>query len=66
MNQTTFEVNQLSLELFPLKGGASALWLVAWIFLAYDSPSRHPRIRDIEREYIEHGTRKNEAPKKVN
>ena len=64
MNQTNCEVNQLSLELFPLIGGASAVWLVAWIFLAFDSPSRHPRITDIEREYTEHGTWKSEAPKK--
>ena len=65
MNQIRCDVNQLNLKLFPLKGGASTVWLVAWIFLAFDSPSRHPRITDIEREYIEHGTRKSEAPKKV-
>ena len=65
MIQSRCEVNQLNLELFSQQGAASAVWVVAWIFLAFDRPSRHPRITDIEREYIEHGTRKSEAPNKV-
>ncbi|OQV12807.1 Sialin [Hypsibius exemplaris] len=28
------------------------LWVVPWIFLAYDSPSKHPRISHAEKKYI--------------
>ncbi|OQV12809.1 Sialin [Hypsibius exemplaris] len=27
-------------------------WVVPWMFLAYDSPSKHPRISEAEKEYI--------------
>ena len=50
---------------FTFTGGASAVWLFAWIFLAFDTPANHPRITDLEREYIEWGSQKSDAPKKV-
>ena len=33
-------------------GGIACLWLLAWTFLIYDSPSEHPRISANERDYI--------------
>lgn len=29
------------------------MWSVAWFFLVYDTPAKHPRISIEEREYIE-------------
>jgi len=29
------------------------VWSVLWIFLTFDSPSKHPRIDPRERDYIE-------------
>ena len=34
-------------------GGVTVLWLVAWIFLVYESPREHPRITQEELNYIE-------------
>ena len=34
-------------------GGVTVLWLVAWIFLVYESPREHSRITQEELNYIE-------------
>ncbi|XP_049852948.1 sialin-like [Schistocerca gregaria] len=33
-------------------GGLGIVWFVAWMFLTYDTPAKHPRISEDEREYI--------------
>ncbi|XP_078683741.1 sialin-like [Branchiostoma floridae x Branchiostoma belcheri] len=40
---------------FYIPGSFVAAWLVAWVLLAYDSPSKHPRILEKEQKYIEDG-----------
>jgi len=35
-------------------GALGVIWSGLWLFLIYDSPSKHPRIDDRERHYIEH------------
>lgn len=37
---------------FYLFGGLGVLWFVAWMFLIYDTPQKHPRICAKEVEYI--------------
>ena len=37
---------------FYLFGGLGVVWFVAWIFLIYDSPQKHPRICAKEIEFI--------------
>ncbi|XP_074653837.1 sialin-like isoform X2 [Tubulanus polymorphus] len=39
-------------SIFYLMGIGTAIWLLFWIFLVYDTPSVHPRISDEEKEYI--------------
>lgn len=38
--------------IFYIEGGASALWLLFWFFLAEDSPATQKRINPEEREFI--------------
>ncbi|XP_066287316.1 sialin-like [Branchiostoma lanceolatum] len=40
---------------FYIPGSFVAVWLLAWVLLAYDSPAKHPRILEEEQEYIEDG-----------
>ena len=35
-------------------GAMSVVWLIAWLFLVYDSPRNHPRISKEELDNIEH------------
>ncbi|CAH0751339.1 unnamed protein product [Diatraea saccharalis] len=37
---------------FYLFGGLGVVWFIAWMFLVYDSPQRHPRVCPKEVEYI--------------
>ncbi|XP_068633318.1 putative inorganic phosphate cotransporter [Battus philenor] len=37
---------------FYLFGGLGVLWFIAWMFLIYDTPQKHPRICPKEVEYI--------------
>ncbi|RZC33386.1 sialin, partial [Asbolus verrucosus] len=37
---------------FYTSGVAGTLWFIAWWFLVYDSPAKHPRISQEEKEYI--------------
>ncbi|XP_078697451.1 sialin-like isoform X2 [Branchiostoma floridae x Branchiostoma belcheri] len=39
--------------IFYVPGVFITFWLVAWLLLAYDSPSKHPRILEEEQKYIE-------------
>jgi hypothetical protein len=42
-------------------GAFGVVWFVLWMVIAYNEPSTHPRISDVERDYIEQsigGTRK--------
>ena len=39
--------------IFYVQGGLAAIWCVLWIFLVYDSPQQHPRIRSDELELFE-------------
>jgi len=39
-------------SVFYIEGGACFVWLLLWILLAADNPSKHPRISKAEREYI--------------
>merc|ERR1719347_104120 len=39
-------------SVFYIEGGACFVWLLCWIIFAADSPAKHPRISDSEREYI--------------
>lgn len=40
-------------SVFYVQGGLGALWCVAWIFMAFDSPQEHPRIHPAERQLLE-------------
>lgn len=40
-------------SVFYVFGAAGCLWFIAWLFLCYDTPAKHPRISMAEREYIE-------------
>ncbi|XP_078681079.1 sialin-like isoform X2 [Branchiostoma floridae x Branchiostoma belcheri] len=46
-------------------GASVAVWLVAWILLAYDSPAKHPRISKEEQKYIEGSTGLREQQKRA-
>jgi ACS family sodium-dependent inorganic phosphate cotransporter-like MFS transporter 5 len=37
---------------FYVSGVAGSAWFMAWWFLVFDSPAKHPRISPEEREYI--------------
>lgn len=37
---------------FYLFGATSIVWCIAWLFLGFDSPSKHPRIGEAEKHYI--------------
>ena len=37
---------------FYVPGVVGILWLVAWIFLVYNNPQEHPRIKEDEKLYI--------------
>jgi MFS family permease len=37
---------------FYVSGVAGSVWFMAWWFLVFDSPAKHPRISPEEREYI--------------
>ncbi|XP_969878.2 sialin [Tribolium castaneum] len=37
---------------FYVSGVAGTVWFIAWWFLVYDSPAKHPRISEQEKEYI--------------
>ncbi|HWL15008.1 MAG TPA: MFS transporter [Opitutus sp.] len=47
---------------FYITGGLGILWLLAWWRL-YETPDRHPRLSDAERDYIRAGQPAVEAPK---
>ena len=34
-------------------GAMGVLWVIGWVFLAYESPKVHPRINKTELDYIE-------------
>ena len=34
-------------------GGVGIVWFVLWLFVAFDSPAKHPRVSTEERIYIE-------------
>ena len=38
---------------FYVTGGCTVVWVIAWFYLAYDTPASHPRIDKEEKEYIE-------------
>ena len=38
--------------IFYVFGGGALLWYFLWLILVYNTPDEHPRISDIEREYI--------------
>lgn len=40
-------------SIFYTTGISGIIWCFAWLFFAYDSPSKHPRISFEEKEYIE-------------
>lgn len=46
---------------FYVPGAVGVLWLVAWVFLVYDTPSDHPRISEDEKRYIIASTGKKTA-----
>jgi len=35
-------------------GALGVVWSIMWLFLVFDTPAKHPRIEDKERQYIEH------------
>ncbi|XP_077984286.1 sialin-like [Glandiceps talaboti] len=39
-------------SVFYMTGTLGLTWVIGWIFLAYDSPEKHPRISDSEKNYI--------------
>lgn len=41
--------------MFYLYGGLGLAWTIAWIFLGADSPSKHSRMSQEERTYVEDG-----------
>lgn len=43
----------------------TAFITLAWFYLVYDSPAKHPRIEETEREYIEAALGGNISKKKV-
>ncbi|KAI8502839.1 hypothetical protein Bbelb_195410 [Branchiostoma belcheri] len=51
--------------IFYIPGASVAVWLVAWILLAYDSPAKHPRISKEEQKYIEGSTGLREQQKRA-
>ncbi|CAH1802651.1 unnamed protein product [Owenia fusiformis] len=40
-------------SIFYVSGGATFLWILLWAFFVFDTPRDHPRITDVERDYIE-------------
>ncbi|CAH1800936.1 unnamed protein product [Owenia fusiformis] len=52
--------------IFYVSGGATFLWILLWVFFVFDTPRDHPRITEIERNYIERcigqTSSKNEPP----
>lgn len=38
---------------FYIEGSLAVLVVGAWLYFVYDSPSQHPRISTVEREFIE-------------
>lgn len=40
-------------SVFYVQGGLSLLWYVLWLVFVFDSPSRHPRISNKEKKFIE-------------
>ncbi|XP_078683756.1 sialin-like [Branchiostoma floridae x Branchiostoma belcheri] len=54
---SAFLATELGWEaIFYIPGASVAIWLVAWLLLAYDSPAKHPRISEEEQKYIEGST----------
>ena len=47
--------------IFYVFGGVSVAFMLPWLFLAYDSPSKHPRISESERNYILSNIEKQES-----
>lgn len=41
-------------NVFHFCGIFGTLWYIAWCFLVYDTPAKHPRISFEERQFIEH------------
>ena len=39
-------------SIFYVPGGVTIVWIIVWSFLMFDSPEIHPRISDLEKEYI--------------
>ncbi|ELU10872.1 hypothetical protein CAPTEDRAFT_113983 [Capitella teleta] len=40
-------------SIFYIFGTLGVVWFILWMFIAYNEPSVHPRISDVERDYIE-------------
>lgn len=40
-------------SIFYIFGAIGVIWFILWMVIAYNEPSAHPRISDIERDYIE-------------
>ena len=47
-----FRYDGKSILSFCVLGGVGVLWFVAWMLIVYDSPEKHPRISERERDYI--------------
>ena len=48
-----------------IAGAMGVIWSIMWFFLVYDTPSRHPRISDEEKNYIENALNKKAMIMKV-
>lgn len=51
--------------MFYLYGGLGLVWTVAWIFFGADCPSKHGRMSQEERKYVENGPSTEEKEVKV-